>query len=124
MRELADEDGIGEQTIKMPAAERPAAGHTAVPLMADFAPHAPSIQFGLESPYRTLCQVELKDFSDQLGFGRVDQQFPISKVIAERHGAAHPDALGLGLGDFVADTCAFRRKAATDSDPKRPLIPI
>ncbi len=64
--EPADMDGVGQQTVEMPAAERPAAGHTAVPLMADFAPHAPSIQFGLESPYRTLLQVELNDFSDHV----------------------------------------------------------
>ena len=38
----------------------------------------------------------------------------------------HNFLITYGLHNFVthAQSCAFRRKAATVSDPKRPLIPI
>jgi len=39
VRELADIDGIGEQTVEMPSAERPAASYTIVLLMTNLAPH-------------------------------------------------------------------------------------
>jgi len=39
-------------------------------------------------------------------FLRIDDQFSLVEVVAERHMAAHPHTFALGGGDLVADSFA------------------
>ena len=90
----------------MPKAERSTPRDPAVPMMADLGPDAHSVQFGLESPDRTPLQVEREYLPDQLGLGCVDQEPPVSEIVAQGHRTAHPDPFGLGLGRLVPNMLA------------------
>jgi hypothetical protein len=74
----------------LPPPSRPPAG-SCPSLTYDLQP----IELGFEQCDRTKLRVALKDQPDGCRLGLDDDQFPVLDVIAERHIAAHPHALGL-----------------------------
>jgi hypothetical protein len=75
----------------------PAAGHPGL------GANALRVEFCFEGGDRAKLQVALEDPADDLGLGLVDDEDMVAGIIAKRQDAAHPESLGLGGGDLVAD---------------------
>src|SRR6266851_9748383 len=73
---------------------------------ADLRADAISVEFLLEQPHAAELTVSREDMSHDRGFGFVYDQLTLADLVPEWHQAAHPDALALGGGDFVADALA------------------
>src|SRR5690242_15692491 len=60
----------------------------------------------LDPAYAAELTIQSEDAAHGLGLGGVDDERPLARVIAQRHVAAHPHALLLRGGDFIADAFA------------------
>jgi hypothetical protein len=73
---------------------------------AVFAADSRSIEFCLEGTHRPEFDVTPEYMKDGLCLLFIDDELPVPDIVAERRQAAHPHALLLRRGDFIADPFA------------------
>src|SRR6202030_3260992 len=83
-----------------------AAGKLSAGSLPALAHDAGSLELCLQQRDRAKLGVALEDHPDSRRLGFADDQLPFPDVVAERHIAAHPHALGLRRGDLVANALA------------------
>ncbi len=106
VRDLATVKPVLQHEIERAAREVLAAGKLAAGSRAALAANAQPIELGFEQGDRAELGVALEDHPDSCRLNRIDNQLPFLDVVAKRHIAAHPHALGLRRGDLVANALA------------------
>src|SRR5271156_4455268 len=86
---------VREQCVEMTAREGFAAALGAIRGCAPFRPKPETVGLLLDPAHAAELTIESEDAAHGLGFGRVDDQRTLARVIAQRHIAAHPHALFL-----------------------------
>src|SRR5207302_4405699 len=103
---VAGVDRVREYCVEMTAREGFAAALGAVRRCAAFRPQPETVGLLLDPAHAAELTIESEDAAHGLGFGRVDDERALARVIAERHIAAHPQAFLLRGGDLVTDAFA------------------
>src|SRR5947209_19962396 len=109
---VAGVNWVREQCVEMTAREGFAAALGAIRRCAAFRPKPETVGLLLDPAHAAELTIEGEDAAHRLGFGRVDDERALARVVAQRHIAAHPHALFLRGGDLIAD--AFPRDLALE----------
>src|SRR5215469_9201755 len=90
--DLTEVNRIGQQFIERTAPEWLSARPVALLGDANLRDHSVARQFLLEQTDRTEFEIAREDIPDSRGFGRINDQAPLTPVITQRHSTSHPDA--------------------------------
>src|SRR5260370_16581145 len=93
VRYLAGVNRVREQCVDVSAREEFAAALGAIRRCAAFRPQPETVDLLLDPAHAAELTIEGKDAAHSLGLGRVDDERARARVIAQRHVAAHPNAL-------------------------------
>src|SRR3954464_9146026 len=94
---------VREQCIEMTPREGFAAALGAIRRCGAFRQKPETVGRLLDPAHAAELKIESEDAAHRLSLGRIDDERAPTRVIAQRHIAAHPHALFLRGGDLVAD---------------------
>src|SRR5208337_3561901 len=104
--DLADVNRVGQQLVRCSTREPAPSRLDALARDPDFRLYPSLLQFLAQLPDAPQFQVALIDVPDSFGFRTINDQPPVTNVVAERRHASHPHPFALGGSDFVPDALA------------------
>ena len=102
----AEVNRVRQDLVEVPSADQPAACHLAPAVGSNGQPDVLLVQNSIEPHDAADLEIAPKEVAHEGGMLFDDMERPVLDPIAERHHAAHPDALLLRGGDLVPNAFA------------------